>query len=243
MQGGSAQRRRQPTGHAMTRSHIRHPLALLLCSASIAGCSSASNAPPANAPSASQQGEAAAIATAKADSLRYPYTAADVHFMQGMIAHHAQAITMAGWAPSHGASSSVRTLSERIINAQQDEIVTMQTWLADRRQVVPPATAAPMKMTMNGKEQEMLMPGMLTEAQMHQLDQAKGEEFDREFLTFMIQHHKGAVSMVQDLFDTYGAAQDELTFKYASDVNVDQTTEIARMERMLSALPSEKAAQ
>jgi uncharacterized protein (DUF305 family) len=227
----------------MTRSHIRHPLALLLCTAAIAGCSSASQAPPANAPSASQQGEAAAIARARADSLRYPYTAADVHFMQGMIAHHAQAITMAGWAPSHGASSSVRTLSERIINAQQDEIVTMQSWLADRHQVVPPATATPMKMTMNGKEQEMLMPGMLTEAQMHQLDQAKGEEFDREFLTFMIQHHKGAVSMVQELFDTYGAAQDELTFKYASDVNVDQTTEIARMERMLSAFPSEKATQ
>ena len=82
------------------------------------------------------------------------------------------------------------------------------------------------------------MPGMLTDAQMHQLDDAKGEDFDRLFLTFMIQHHKGAVSMVQDLFDTYGAAQDELTFKYASDVNVDQTTEIARMERMLAVMPS-----
>ena len=89
----------------------------------------------------------------------------------------------------------------------------------------------------------MLMPGMLTEAQMHQLDAAKGEEFDRLFLTFMIQHHRGAVSMVQDLFGTYGAAQDELTFKYASDVNVDQTTEIARMERILSTLPSETATQ
>jgi uncharacterized protein (DUF305 family) len=228
----------------MTHSHIRVALSVLLCATAVAACSSASHAPPAAAPStANQQGEAAAIARAKADSLRYPYTAADVHFMQGMIAHHAQAITMAGWAPSHGASSSVRTLAARITNAQQDEIVTMQSWLSDRHQMVPAATATPMKMTMNGKEQEMLMPGMLTDAQMHQLDQAKGEEFDREFLTFMIQHHKGAVSMVQDLFDTYGAAQDELTFKYASDVNVDQTTEIARMERMLFALPSEKATQ
>ena len=228
----------------MTRSHMRHLLTLLLCTTAIAACSGASRGTPPLAPAAGDQmGEAAAIARAKADSLRYPYTAADVHFMQGMIAHHSQAITMAGWAPSHGASSSVRTLCERIINAQQDEIVTMQTWLADRHQVVPPATAAPMKMMMNGKEQKMLMPGMLTEAQMHQLDQAKGEEFDRLFLTFMIQHHKGAVSMVQDLFDTYGAAQDELTFKYASDVNVDQTTEIARMERMLSALPTDKASQ
>jgi len=228
----------------MTHSQFRPALSFLLCATAVAACSSASHAPPAATPAtANQQGEAAAIARAKADSLRYPYTAADVHFMQGMIAHHAQAITMAGWAPSHGASSSVRTLAARITNAQQDEIVTMQSWLSDRHQMVPAATAAPMKMTMNGKEQEMLMPGMLTDAQMHQLDQAKGEEFDREFLTFMIQHHKGAVSMVQDLFDTYGAAQDELTFKYASDVNVDQTTEIARMERMLFALPSEKATQ
>lgn len=223
----------------MTPSYTRVPLSLLLCAAALAACSSGSHAPSGVAPaSGDQMGEAAAIQRAKADSLRFPYTAADVHFMQGMISHHAQAITMAGWAPSHGASPSVRTLASRIINAQQDEIVTMQTWLGDRHQVVPPATAAPMKMMVNGKEQAMLMPGMLTDAQMHQLDQAKGEEFDRLFLTFMIQHHKGAVSMVQDLFDTYGAAQDELTFKYASDVNVDQTTEIARMERMLSVMPA-----
>ena len=73
---------------------------------------------------------------------------------------------------------------------------------------------------------------------MHQLDQARGPEFDRLFLTFMIQHHKGAVSMVQDLFGSYGAAQDETVFKFANDVSVDQTTEIARMEKMLAALPS-----
>jgi uncharacterized protein (DUF305 family) len=94
-----------------------------------------------------------------------------------------------------------------------------------------------MKMMMNGVEQEMLMPGMLTEAQMRQLDQAKGTEFDRLFLTYMIQHHRGAVSMVKDLFGTNGAAQDETVFKFANDVNVDQSTEIARMERMLAALP------
>ena len=89
---------------------------------------------------------------------------------------------------------------------------------------------------MNGMEHEMLMPGMLTEDQMQQLDQARGAEFDRLFLTFMIQHHKGAVSMVKDLFGSYGAAQDETVFKFATDVSVDQTTEIARMEKMLAAL-------
>ncbi|HLB10017.1 MAG TPA: DUF305 domain-containing protein [Gemmatimonadaceae bacterium] len=192
---------------------------------------------------AAAQSEAAAIARAKADSLRNPYTAADVRFMQGMIGHHAQAIVMATWAPTHGASSSVRVLCERIINAQQDEILTMQTWLSDRHQSVPEAKAGPMKMMMNGKEQEMLMPGMLTEAQMRQLDLAKGPDFDRLFLTDMIQHHRGAVSMVKDLFGTYGAGQDEVIFKFASDVNVDQTTEIARMERMLNSFAPQKSAQ
>jgi uncharacterized protein (DUF305 family) len=181
--------------------------------------------------------DSAYIAKARADSARYPYTAADVHFMSGMIGHHAQAITMARWAPTHDAGGSVRILAERIINAQQDEIATMQQWLRDRRQVVPDANHAGMRMMMNGMEHDMLMPGMLTEAQMKELDQARGQEFDRLFLTFMIQHHRGAVTMVKDLFATYVAGQDELVFKFASDVNVDQTTEIARMEKMLAALP------
>jgi uncharacterized protein (DUF305 family) len=85
----------------------------------------------------------------------------------------------------------------------------------------------------------MLMPGMLTEVQMRELDQARGSDFDRLFLTYMIQHHKGAVTMVHELFGTQGAAREETTFKLANDVSVDQTTEIARMQRMLEALPSQ----
>lgn len=189
--------------------------------------------------SAMAQGQAAAIAKARADSARYPYTSADVNFMSGMIHHHAQAIVMAKEAPSHGASPSVRTLCDRIINAQQDEITAMQRWLRDRNQTVPEATAGPMKMNMGGMEHEMLMPGMLSEAQMKALDEARGPMFDRLFLTGMIQHHKGAVSMVADLFNTFGGAQDELTFKFASDVQVDQTTEIARMQKMLFLLELE----
>lgn len=184
----------------------------------------------------SPESESAAIAQARTDSIRRPYTAADVQFMSGMIHHHAQAIVMARWAPSHGASPSVQRLADRIINAQQDEIQTMQSWLRDRRQPVPDATATGMKMNMGGMEHEMLMPGMLTEEQMKQLDAARGPEFDRLFLTYMIQHHKGAVSMVKALFDSYGAGQDEVVFKFASDVNVDQTTEIARMEKLLVSL-------
>ena len=154
--------------------------------------------------------------------------------MQGMISHHAQAIVMAKWAPTHGASAPVRTLCERIINAQADEIALMQQWLRDRHQKVPDAVPAPMRMKMNGMEMDMLMPGMLSADQMKQLDAARDAEFDRLFLLFMIQHHSGAVSMVKDLFATDGAGQDELTFKFASDVNVDQTTEIARMQKMLA---------
>jgi uncharacterized protein (DUF305 family) len=186
-------------------------------------------------PARAHQSELSDSARARADSVRHPYTQADVDFMSHMIGHHAQALVMAGWAPTHGAGVSVRILAERIINAQQDEIATMQRWLGDRGKPVP--EARPMKMMMNGVEHEMLMPGMLTEAQMRELDQAKGPEFDRLFLTYMIQHHRGAVSMVKDLFGTNGAAQDETVFKFANDVNVDQSTEIARMERMLAALP------
>ena len=100
-----------------------------------------------------------------------------------------------------------------------------------------------MKMKMNGMEHEMLMPGMLTEAQMHELDGRAGPEFDRLFLTYMIQHHRGAVSMVQELFATTGAAQDEVVFKFATDVSADQSTEIARMETMLAALTPERHTQ
>ncbi|HXE60660.1 MAG TPA: DUF305 domain-containing protein [Gemmatimonadaceae bacterium] len=180
-------------------------------------------------------GEAAAIAQARADSARYPYTDADIKFMSGMIPHHAQAIVMAGWAPSHGASPSVQTLCARIINAQRDEIHLMQTWLRDRQQPVPqPDSTGTVMMEMNGMRMAMVMPGMLTPEQMKQLNAAHGEDFDRLFLQFMIQHHHGAVSMVQDLFASNGAGQDLVVFKLATGINVDQTTEIARMQRMLA---------
>ncbi|HMG97170.1 MAG TPA: DUF305 domain-containing protein, partial [Gemmatimonadaceae bacterium] len=102
-------------------------------------------------------------------------------------------------------------------------------------QPVPEARATGMRMMMNGVEHDMLMPGMLSEDQMKQLDQARGKEFDRLFLTFMIQHHRGAVTMVNDLFATNGAAQDVTVFKMASDISADQTTEIERMQKMLAS--------
>jgi uncharacterized protein (DUF305 family) len=172
--------------------------------------------------------------SARAQTKAPPYTRADVDFLAGMIGHHAQAIQMAGWAPSHGASASVRVLCERIVVAQNDEIAFAQRWLREKGEYVPPPD--PRGHIMQGMDHPMLMPGMLTPEQMAQLDSARGPEFDRLFLTFMIQHHQGAITMVQRLLAVPGAAQDGPVFRFASDVNVDQTTEINRMNLMLQDL-------
>jgi uncharacterized protein (DUF305 family) len=180
----------------------------------------------------------AAAQGAAADTGRPPYNAADVRFMSGMIDHHAQAILMAGWAPSHGASASVRALCERIVVGQRDEIALMQRWLRERGLPVPDGDASHAHDMPGMDHATALMPGMLTPAQLAQLDAARGPEFDRLFLTFMIQHHQGAITMVNELFSANGATLDDFIFKYASDVNVDQTTEINRMGRMLAAMSS-----
>jgi uncharacterized protein (DUF305 family) len=206
---------------------------MLALIAGVAACGGASRGPGAAPFPAAGTPEAATTARLRADSLRHPYTAADVAFMTRMIGHHSQAIVMSRLAPSHGASSSVRTLAERIINAQQDEIVLMQQWLRDRGQPVPDAgeIAGHMDHTAHA-----VMPGMLAPAQLRQLEEAHGAEFDRLFLTFMIQHHRGAITMVRELIATPGAAQDQSVFKLASDVNVDQTTEVERMTSMLASI-------
>jgi uncharacterized protein (DUF305 family) len=233
--------------------HYRYRGAGLLLSLVMGACSSAARegAQPSPQPGGSTQTTQGA--TAKPKGRNYPHTQADVSFMSHMIGHHAQALVMAGWAATHGASPTVRTLAERIVNGQQDEIATMQRWLRDRGQPVPQPAASradepgpPGTEMRHGGEHEMhgggnaLMPGMLTDAQMKELDQARGPEFDRLFLTYMIQHHQGAVTMVNDLFGTQGAAREETTFKLANDISVDQSTEIARMRRMVLALSSGK---
>lgn len=181
------------------------------------------------------------VEQARADSIRRPYTGADIEFMSGMIGHHSQAVKMAGWALSHGASKSLQIFCGRIAMGQTAEIGLMQSWLKDRNQPIPEADARGMKMMMGGSEHYMLMPGMLTEAQMAQLDSARGVDFDRLFLVDMIQHHRGAITMVDSLFNTPGAGQDEIVFKFANDVQADQSTEINRMQQMLDALPAKTA--
>jgi uncharacterized protein (DUF305 family) len=211
----------------------RLPLpAVITATLAVAACGGASRHQVQSSP-APARAPSSGTATARTDSLRRPYTEADIRFMSDMIGHHAQAITMAGWAPTHGADPSIRTLAARIVNAQQDEIATMQQWLRERSQPVPEPDSG-----MAGHHMHhVLMPGMLTPEQMAQLDQVRGPAFDRLFLTSMIQHHQGAVSMVDALFNTPCAGRDETVFKFANDVSVDQSTEIARMETMLKALP------
>jgi uncharacterized protein (DUF305 family) len=166
-----------------------------------------------------------------------PANPAAAEFVSGMIHHHAQAVLMAGWAPTHGASATIRTLCQRIVISQQDEIRLMQTWLADNGEPVPEPNARGMTMTMGGAEHMMLMPGMLTDEQLDQLDRARGPEFDRLFVTYMIQHHEGAITMVDKLFASHGGTEDEFIYKLASDIYADQTAEIDRMQQLLATMP------
>jgi uncharacterized protein (DUF305 family) len=168
------------------------------------------------------------------DLVRQPFNQADVTLIAGMIPHHAQAVIMAGWAPSHGARADVKILCEKIVVAQRDEITFMRNWLRDRGQEVPDATSTKHKMKMDGMEHDMLMPGMLTDEEMAALDKARGPEFDRLFLIGMIKHHQGAITMVNDLFAANGSMQDDDVYKFASDVFADQSTEIERMQQMLN---------
>lgn len=162
---------------------------------------------------------------------------ADVEFMSGMIPHHAQAVLIAGWAPSHGARRDVAVLCERIVVGQRDEIALMQRWLRDRGEDVPAADATHHKMKMNGMVHDMLMPGMLNAEQLAALDKSRGADFDRLFLEAMIGHHAGAVAMVNDLLGAKNAGNDDVVYRFASDVFADQTTEIERMQKMLSTVP------
>jgi uncharacterized protein (DUF305 family) len=191
----------------------------------------------------SELGADGAKARARADSIRMPYTQADIDFMSGMIHHHAQAILISKWAPTRGASDELLRLTGRIINAQTDEIGLMSTWLIDRNQT-PPAVDSLGNVAMDHNAMGghgghgghgASMPGMLSQPQLDSLDAARGKDFDILFLRYMIQHHRGAISMVETLLASHGAAQNQLVFKFAADVAVDQNTEVRRMMTMLIA--------
>ena len=167
-----------------------------------------------------------------------PSSPADVLFMQGMIMHHAQAVEMTALIESHTTTKDLRLLAARISHSQSDEIEFMKRWLEARGEPTREPISATMPempgMDMSSHaSHSMLMPGMLTEKQMKALKKAKGKEFDRLFLTGMIQHHSGALIMVKDLFDTAGAGQDAELFNFATDVDSGQRAEIRIMQTML----------
>jgi uncharacterized protein (DUF305 family) len=203
---------------------LRRIAAAVMITGSLAACSAAGQG---GAPPAGPSAPATIVG-------RIPHTEADVHFMSGMIPHHAQAVRIATWARTRAVRPELRVLSERMVVAQQDEIETMRNWLLDRGEPAPAADATHLRMTMNGVVHDMLMPGMMTDEELAQLERASGLEFDRLFLTFMIRHHEGALIMVDQLFGSPGAGQDDVVFKFASDVYADQSTEIERMEKMLA---------
>src|SRR6267378_7666351 len=161
-----------------------------------------------------------------------PRSQADVEFMQGMIMHHSQAVEMTGLIASHTENKDLRLLGARISSSQSDEIKFMQRWLAARGERVSMATPGMPGMDMS-REPMALMPGMLTPEQMETLRKAKDVKFDHLFLTGMIQHHNGALTMVKDLFDTAGAGQDADLFNFATDADNTQRAEIRIMQAML----------
>jgi len=155
------------------------------------------------------------------------YTKADVEFMQGMIAHHAQAIVMSRMAEKNGANPQVLKLSNKIDQSQVPEILIMQEWLKRNGQMAADTSSW----------HHMRMDGMLTDDELKAMEQAKGVDFDRLFLTGMIKHHMGALKMVDDLFATPRAGQDVDVSVFANDVVTAQTGEIGIMKRLLSQLP------
>src|SRR6266850_5490220 len=174
-----------------------------------------------------------------------PRSPADVQFMQGMIMHHAQAVEMTALIESHTTNKDLRWLGARISHSQSEEIKFMKRWLEARGEPMslPMKNMGSMDMSMPGMDmsgQPMLMPGMLTPKQMEALRKAKGAEFDRLFLTGMIQHHGGALIMVKDLFDTAGAGQDAELFNFTTDIDSGQRAEIRIMQNMLASAEKTK---
>lgn len=222
----------------LTSRNLRRLVPFVL--AGSAACASSPARPPVLAAGAGVvvPGSAAtAVALATADSAARAFAPADVDFMQGMIPHHAQAVIMGRWAATHGARADVQRLCLRIVAAQSDEINMMRRWLRERKQDVPDSTATRHVMKMGGMTHETMMPGMLSDEEMAQLDKARGSAFDRLFLNGMIRHHQGAIAMVETLLQNGNAGHDEAVFRFANDVVSDQSAEIVVMRRMLETVP------
>jgi uncharacterized protein (DUF305 family) len=195
-------------------------MTLAVLSGALVGCSTRSPSPRPAEP-------------APTDTSRKGYTAADVRFMQGMIGHHAQALVMSALVVPRTPREVFHSMAERIRLSQESEIAQMQRWLESRGEPLPAADAHAHAAMGHGE----LMPGMLTQDELRQLENARGNAFERLFLELMIKHHEGALKMVKDLYATPGAGQEPELFMLASDVDADQTAEIRRMRALLATVP------
>ncbi len=205
-------------------------------------CATAPAVAPAPAPSAAARtvqpgapGTASRVLTERqTDSLVAPkHTAADVSFMTGMIAHHQQALVMTALVADRTTARDIRLLALRIELSQSDEINLMKSWLRARGEPVPGEG----EHAGHNMHEGHLMPGMLTPEQIATLQAARGTEFEKRFLEFMIQHHEGAITMVAELFSSPGGGQGSEIYGFAADVDSDQQMEIARMRRLLAERP------
>jgi uncharacterized protein (DUF305 family) len=195
----------------------------------LGACATSSQAPAQQTPPPTPPATTQPAADSK---VRNGYSLADVRFMQGMIGHHAQALTMSALIPQRTQRQDFRLMGERITLSQVSEIEQMTRWLQARGEEVP-AKDAHVHAAMGHGE---LMPGMLTEAELKQLEEARGVEFEKLFLQLMIKHHEGALHMVKQLFATPASGQEPELFMLSSDVDADQTAEIKRMRALLSQL-------
>ena len=216
----------------MLKLHFSRLFILILLTAAVAACKTATGGSSAGnpilQPGAPGQ-DTRTISTAQATDLsKVGATAADIKFMQGMIGHHAQAVEMVALIADRTANPDMKRLGLRIQISQDDEMNMMRTYLSERGAAVPGPHSH--------HEPGGFMPGMLTTEEMTQLANAKGVEFDRLFLMGMIKHHAGAITMVEELFKTPGAAQEGGIFAFASDVDADQRMEIDRMGAMLKEI-------
>lgn len=201
-------------------------MSLTAAAALVLSCRSA--APPAQGPAILQPGapgQSSEVATSPATPVAIRHVKADVVFMQGMISHHAQALDMVRLLETRTESGDMKLLALRIKVSQSDEIKFMQDWLRERGEPVPGEHA-------HHAHDFTRMPGMLSPGDMKTLEAAKGREFDRLFLEYMIKHHEGALVMVDELFRQDGAGQEAMIHAFASDVVADQQMEITRMIAM-----------
>jgi uncharacterized protein (DUF305 family) len=213
-----------------TNPHLTLAMVLLTsgCAPGVTAGTEAATGPVTVQPGAPGEDSRRLNAAGLASVERRPHSDADVRFMQGMIHHHAQAVDMVALMEGRTADRSIRRLGLRIDISQRDEIQLMSSWLEDRGEDLP-------RLHGHGAMGQMLMPGMLSPEQMTALEAAEGPVFERLFLEYMIQHHQGALVMVQELFASPGAGEDSEIFRFANDVDADQAMEIARMRGMLEA--------